>query len=159
MFQNIIIIRVFYTVLYRIRVSEENVVKRYKSMSLCASVFVVEVLREEVIMKWYKDGHSSKGKSVFLYVYPVCTYRYVYFVVEVLREEVIMKWYKDGHSSKGKSVFLYVLYVYHVWLLCSGGTARGGDNEVVQGRPLQQGKEHLPVCVCAVYVHVDMFTL
>ena len=28
--------------------------------------FVVEVLREEVIMKWYKDGHSSKGKSVFL---------------------------------------------------------------------------------------------
>jgi hypothetical protein len=25
-----------------------------------------EVLREEVIMKWYKDGHSAKGKSVFL---------------------------------------------------------------------------------------------
>jgi len=25
-----------------------------------------EVLSEEVILKWYKDGHSAKGKSIFL---------------------------------------------------------------------------------------------
>ena len=24
------------------------------------------MLSEEVIMKWYKDSHSSKGKSIFL---------------------------------------------------------------------------------------------
>lgn len=27
---------------------------------------IAEVIREEVILKWYKDAHSSKGKSVFL---------------------------------------------------------------------------------------------
>ena len=25
-----------------------------------------DVVSEEVILKWYKDGHSSKGKSIFL---------------------------------------------------------------------------------------------
>ena len=25
-----------------------------------------EVLSEEVILKWYKDSHSAKGKSIFL---------------------------------------------------------------------------------------------
>ncbi|XP_062566175.1 eIF5-mimic protein 2-like [Saccostrea cucullata] len=29
-------------------------------------LYKTEVLREEVILKWYKDGHSAKGKSVFL---------------------------------------------------------------------------------------------
>jgi len=29
-------------------------------------LYKTEVLREEVILKWYKDGHSTKGKSVFL---------------------------------------------------------------------------------------------
>eukprot|EP00914_Ancora_sagittata_P012377 GHVO01023830.1.p1 GENE.GHVO01023830.1~~GHVO01023830.1.p1 ORF type:complete len:418 (+),score=69.29 GHVO01023830.1:59-1312(+) len=28
--------------------------------------YKVDVLSEDVIMKWYKDGHASKGKSVFL---------------------------------------------------------------------------------------------
>lgn len=29
-------------------------------------LYKTEVIREEVILKWYKDAHSSKGKSVFL---------------------------------------------------------------------------------------------
>ncbi|XP_048780210.1 eIF5-mimic protein 2-like [Ostrea edulis] len=29
-------------------------------------LYKTEVLREEVILKWFKDGHSTKGKSVFL---------------------------------------------------------------------------------------------
>lgn len=37
---------------------------------LCLTVWfhlsIAEVIREEVILKWYKDAHSSKGKSVFL---------------------------------------------------------------------------------------------
>jgi len=27
---------------------------------------LAEVLSEDVILKWYKDAHSTKGKSVFL---------------------------------------------------------------------------------------------
>ena len=29
-------------------------------------LFAEDVLSEDMIMKWYKDAHSSKGKSVFL---------------------------------------------------------------------------------------------
>lgn len=29
-------------------------------------VFTAEVISEDVILRWYKDGHSAKGKSVFL---------------------------------------------------------------------------------------------
>lgn len=29
-------------------------------------MFVAEVLSEEPILKWYKDAHVAKGKSVFL---------------------------------------------------------------------------------------------
>ena len=28
--------------------------------------FIAEVLSEEPILKWYKDAHVAKGKSVFL---------------------------------------------------------------------------------------------
>lgn len=30
------------------------------------NVTAADVIGEEVILKWYKDGHSAKGKSVFL---------------------------------------------------------------------------------------------
>ena len=29
-------------------------------------MFSVDVLSEDVILKWYRDGHVAKGKSVFL---------------------------------------------------------------------------------------------
>lgn len=29
-------------------------------------VLAAEVLSEEVILKWYKEGHATKGKSIFL---------------------------------------------------------------------------------------------
>jgi len=29
-------------------------------------LYKTEVVSEDVILKWFKDGHSSKGKSVFL---------------------------------------------------------------------------------------------
>eukprot|EP00516_Mucochytrium_quahogii_P007225 CAMPEP_0203757332 /NCGR_PEP_ID=MMETSP0098-20131031/10447_1 /ASSEMBLY_ACC=CAM_ASM_000208 /TAXON_ID=96639 /ORGANISM=" , Strain NY0313808BC1" /LENGTH=64 /DNA_ID=CAMNT_0050649537 /DNA_START=67 /DNA_END=261 /DNA_ORIENTATION=+ len=29
-------------------------------------LYKTDVIGEEVILKWYKDGHSAKGKSVFL---------------------------------------------------------------------------------------------
>lgn len=31
-----------------------------------ALFFIAEVLSEEPILKWYKDAHVAKGKSVFL---------------------------------------------------------------------------------------------
>lgn len=30
------------------------------------ALFIAEVLSEEPILKWYKDAHVAKGKSVFL---------------------------------------------------------------------------------------------
>lgn len=30
------------------------------------TLFLAEVLSEEPILKWYKDAHVAKGKSVFL---------------------------------------------------------------------------------------------
>lgn len=30
------------------------------------SLLLADVLSEEAILKWYKDGHAAKGKSVFL---------------------------------------------------------------------------------------------
>jgi hypothetical protein len=29
-------------------------------------IFIADVLSEDTIMKWYKEAHSAKGKSVFL---------------------------------------------------------------------------------------------
>lgn len=29
-------------------------------------LITAEVLSEEAILKWYKDGHATKGKSIFL---------------------------------------------------------------------------------------------
>lgn len=34
------------------------------SNELC--IFVANVISEEVVMKWYKDSHSVKGKMMFL---------------------------------------------------------------------------------------------
>jgi hypothetical protein len=31
-----------------------------------SDVFIADVLSEEVILKWYKEGHSVKGKMLFL---------------------------------------------------------------------------------------------
>ncbi len=33
---------------------------------VCVSHSTADVLREETILKWYKDAHAAKGKSVFL---------------------------------------------------------------------------------------------
>jgi eIF4-gamma/eIF5/eIF2-epsilon len=30
------------------------------------NVFLADVLSEEVILRWYKEGHSGKGKMMFL---------------------------------------------------------------------------------------------
>ena len=35
-------------------------------MFLGAFCVVADVLSEEIILKWYKDAHAPKGKSVFL---------------------------------------------------------------------------------------------
>lgn len=33
---------------------------------VCVSHSTADVLSEEAILKWYKDAHAAKGKSVFL---------------------------------------------------------------------------------------------
>lgn len=35
-------------------------------MTLCVLLLSADVLSEDCILKWYKDGHSPKGQSVFL---------------------------------------------------------------------------------------------
>lgn len=44
---------------------------RYKASALSNLMSAIcfisdEVLSEEVILKWYKESHSAKGKSIFL---------------------------------------------------------------------------------------------
>lgn len=36
------------------------------TFSFSLSLSAADVLSEDVILKWYKDSHSAKGKSVFL---------------------------------------------------------------------------------------------
>lgn len=35
-------------------------------LNVMITLFIAEVLSEEPILKWYKDAHVAKGKSVFL---------------------------------------------------------------------------------------------
>lgn len=50
-------------------------------------LFVAEVLSEEPILKWYKDAHVAKGKSVFL---------------EQMKKFV--EWLKNAEEGKSSSV-------------------------------------------------------
>ncbi len=47
-----------YSFLALIDISHDNITTN--------SVILADVLSEDIIMKWYKESHSSKGKSVFL---------------------------------------------------------------------------------------------
>lgn len=40
--------------------------RRVWKLNVMFTVFIAEVLSEEPILKWYKDAHVAKGKSVFL---------------------------------------------------------------------------------------------
>ncbi|KAK3105824.1 hypothetical protein FSP39_006544 [Pinctada imbricata] len=44
----------------------ENMAFMKVFQKIIVMMYKMEVLREEVILKWYKDSHSPKGKSVFL---------------------------------------------------------------------------------------------
>lgn len=40
--------------------------QQFAVLILLLPIFTAEVLSEEPILKWYKDAHLAKGKSVFL---------------------------------------------------------------------------------------------
>jgi len=44
----------------------ENMIFLKSFQKIVMLMYQTEVVTEEVIIKWYKDGHSNKGKSVFL---------------------------------------------------------------------------------------------
>jgi eIF4-gamma/eIF5/eIF2-epsilon len=38
----------------------------YSSLLTVFNIFLADVLSEEAILRWYKEGHSGKGKMMFL---------------------------------------------------------------------------------------------
>lgn len=64
----------------------------FRVVKLICQIFVGNIVTEDAILKWYKDGHSSKGKMHFLE-----------------QMKVFVNWLQ--HAEEGTQFFYYFFFV------------------------------------------------